>query len=508
MTLRYQAKRKLKPGGILLGIGFVFILFALLLVLLEWQNFRNRQEWLPAGSWWGGVDISGLTIEQAESKVEQLFGAPLELRYRDQRIQANPERLGFTLNLVPGKAHWEEIARQRSFGDSLWRVRLAPVTLDLETTLSEESASQFLREQVAARYDNPPEMPIPLAGTTRFTNGSPGYFLDMTASLERIAGLQPLGDIRSVDLVIKDSQPAQADVRLLQAVLKQHIQQAGFNGVAEIYVHNLANDQTLHFALRGGEEIASEIAFSAASTIKIPILLSALLRTPQPISEDFKSMAERMMILSENPPADALMEQAIGSTLAPLRVSQDLQKLGFANTFLAGYFYLGAPLLQRFDTPANTRGDINLRPDMYNQTTAGEMGRLLVEIYRCAKGSPGLLTATFGDQITAEKCQLMLDLMQRNKIGVLIEAGVPEGTPVAHKHGWTEEADGYLHTISDAGIVFAPQTDYVQVIFVYDPLQLLFEPGNALMAQLSQIVFNAFNPDYQIDWAFGEIRYR
>lgn len=508
MIKTYPSKPTIKTGGILLSIGAAFVLIALLLVLIEWQNFRYRQFLLPKGSHWGTVDVSSLSIEQAEQRIENIFNTPVELRYRDQRIQTGVETLGFSLDLSAGKSRWKEFTRQATFWDYLWQSEVLPVSLDLVINYDEGAASRFLREQVAARYDNPPETRIPLAGTTRFTNSKEGYFLDLAASLDIIAELQPLSESRSVDLVIKDDHSAQVDTQLLQAVLKQYIQQVGFNGVAEIYIQNLVDSQTLHFALRGGEEIAPEIAFSAASTIKIPILLSALLRTSQPIPDDFKLMAERMMILSENPPADALMEQVIGSTLAPLQVSEDLQKLGFANTFLAGYFYLGAPLLQRFDTPANTRGDVDLRPDVYNQTTAGEMGRLLVEIYRCAKDSSGLLFETFGDKMSAEKCQLILDLMQRNKIGVLIEAGVPEGTPVAHKHGWTEEADGYLHTISDAGIIFAPQADYVQVIFLYDPLQLLFDPGNALMAQLSQVVFNAFNPDHQLDWGFGQIRYR
>lgn len=508
MITAKRTVNKSKYGAIQLGVAISLILIALVLALIEWRNYRNSALLLPEGSHWGEVDVSGLTLEQAEQKVTQIFHSPVELRYRDQRIQTSVEMLGYQLNLAQGRIQWQEFNEQAGYWDYLWRRPQPPVSLDLEVALDENSARQFLSQQIAARYDDPPEVRLPVPGTTRFTNDDRGYSLDVASSLRQIIEFHPLSDSRFVELVVLEGQPSPVDATMLQAILVQHIQLSGFNGIAEIYIQDLKNNRVVHFAMRAGEIITPEIAFSAASTIKIPILVSALLRAPQPIEEDLKSLAERMMILSENPPADALMERAIGSTLAPLKVSEDLQKMGFANTFLAGYFYLGAPLLQRFDTPANTRSDVDLRPDVYNQTTPADMGRLLAEMYRCAKNSAGLLIETFNEQINAEKCQLMLDVMLRNNIGVLIEAGIPEGTPIARKHGWTEEGDGFLRTISDAGIVFAPQTDYVQVIFLHDPLQLLFEPGNALMAQLSQVVFNAFNPDYQIDWMFGEIRYR
>ena len=136
------------------------------------------------------------------------------------------------------------------------------------------------------------------------------------------------------------------------------------------------------------------------------------------------------------------------------------------------------------------------------------MVTLLTAIHDCAQDGTGLLVDTFPGEITQSKCQYMLDVLKRNKIGVLTQAAVPEGTPVAHKHGWTEESDGYLHTLSDVAVVFAPDGDYIFVLYLYDRLQLLFDPGDELFAQLSQIVYNANNLDNQIDWVFGPIYYR
>jgi len=87
----------------------------------------------------------------------------------------------------------------------------------------------------------------------------------------------------------------------------------------------------------------------------------------------------------------------------------------------------------------------------------------------------------------------MIDLLSRNRIGVLIEAGVPEGTRVAHKHGWVSDPFGVIHTIGDAGIVYTPGGDYILVVFLYDSKQLVWEPASALVARISMAVYNYFN---------------
>ena len=192
-------------------------------------------------------------------------------------------------------------------------------------------------------------------------------------------------------------------------------------------------------------------------------------------------------------PADALMEEALDGNLGPLKVTEDMQKLGFENTFLAGYFYPGAPLLYRYTTPANSRTDINLEPDVYNQTTPAEMGALLDDIYQCAQTGGGPFAVVFPGEITQNECKQMITFLTRNKIGVLIEAGLPEGTQVAHKHGWITEGDGLIHTISDAGIIYTTGGNYVLTIYMNHPIQLQFQPANILFADLSRAVYNYFN---------------
>jgi len=128
--------------------------------------------------------------------------------------------------------------------------------------------------------------------------------------------------------------------------------------------------------------------------------------------------------------------------------------------------------------------------DPLNQTAASDMGMLLADIYECAHGG-GTLRAVFPDQIQPAECQEMLDLLSQDRLGYLLQAGVPDGTRVAHKHGWTESP---FDSLGDAGIVFSPAGDYVLCIFLWNSREMIWEPTSDLVADLSRAVYNYFNP--------------
>ena len=121
------------------------------------------------------------------------------------------------------------------------------------------------------------------------------------------------------------------------------------------------------------------------------------------------------------------------------------------------------------------------------------MGKLLVDIYTCAEKDSGPLETTFPGQITQSKCKQMIEFLSKNRNGVLLEAGLPEDVRIAHKHGWTTESDGLIHTISDAGIIYSPGGTYILTIYIHDREQLLWERMNFMIALLSQTVYNFYN---------------
>jgi hypothetical protein len=205
-----------------------------------------------------------------------------------------------------------------------------------------------------------------------------------------------------------------------------------------------------------------------------------------------------MIHQSSNSSADEMMK-VLEPVRGPLIVSEYMRKIGLENTFMAGYFcdpLNPCPLLQRFDTPASRRPDAGIsNPDAYDQTTASDMGTLLEDIYQCAQAGGGALVAAFPDKINADVCKKIVDYLEQDKIANLIEAGVPEGTQVAMKHGWDDAncAGCVQHEIHAAAIVYTPGGNFVLSIYSYHPIQNLFNVTNLLMANLTRATYNYFN---------------
>ena len=260
---------------------------------------------------------------------------------------------------------------------------------------------------------------------------------------------------------------------------------------------NLSTIEEVHFAYQNGEEISTnpDVAFTTASIVKIPIMTSIFRRINKDEDLETLNLLQKMIIESGNDPADWVMERVIHTSLAPLEITDDMFALGLENTFLAGEFGLGSPLLKVFNTPANQREDVYTDPDLYNQSTPSDMGMLLEDIYLCADNGQGTFKAVFGDEITQAECQIMIDYLSQNKMPFLLEAGVPDVTEVAHKHGWAPP--GIMQTMGDAGIIFSPGGDYVLVIFLYHPQQLIWDNASFLVGQLSEAIYNFYNQPSQ-----------
>ena len=118
---------------------------------------------------------------------------------------------------------------------------------------------------------------------------------------------------------------------------------------------------------------------------------------------------------------------------------------------------------------------------------------LLTDIYQCSETGGGALIAAFPNQISQADCQLMIKYMEQDKFGSLIQAGLPDGTKVAHKHGFIPDRFGVVHDISDVGIVYTPGGDFVLAIYTYHPVQGIWGEVNPLFVELTQAIYNYFN---------------
>ncbi len=469
-----------------------------MLITVELASYSRIRANLPSGLKIAGIPVGGLTRQEAAQRLLESYSIPVELRYNGSPIQLDPAVVDYQLNTESMLAAADVTRTQRlfwvEFWDFLWGRTTEPNPVPLSTTFSEKRLRDYLTE-ISKRYDQPAQAPAPVPGSLTFSSGQTGKALNVDGSVLLIENALDSLTQREVDLPLERTKPPRPDFRNLEILLKQILDTSGYDNLAGVYVMDLQTGQEIHFARQQGQDLPvnPDIAFTASSIIKIPIMVSAFTRMgDNPDSETLKLMSD-MIEKSGNEAADWLMERVIDPNLAPLAVTEDMKKLGLENTFLAGKFTFGSPLLQRFDTPANTRTDINTDPDIYSQTTPSDIGMLLEDIYTCAQSNGGALMAVFPDQMDQLKCQTMNTYLINNRLPVLITAGLPEGTQVAHKHGWVS-TNGIINTVGDAGIVYSLGGDYVIVVFLHHPDQLIWDSASEIIAVMSQAVYNYFNP--------------
>jgi beta-lactamase class A len=478
-------------------MAIVSIVITVILATLQLISYSRLRNNFPLGLEVGQIPIGGLNYEEAAERIYTVYRSPIEINYAGNLIQIRPAVLGFEpqVEKMLAVADNQRVTEPfwSGFWNFLWNRDIEEINIPLDATYSEERIQEYLETEIASRYDAPATPPKPVPGTTEFAAGVAGTQLDITRATLQVVDALSSPTKRSTTLTMEQSSIPRPSITDLEVMLKQIIEVSGFDGIVELYMQDMDSDQGIHFAVENGIDLTPNIAFSAWSTIKIPVMVTAFQYIDDPPPEQYLTLMEGMIEQSENTSTDELAMTVIDKNLAPMIVSEDMQILGLENTFWGGYFYLGAPLLQRYETPANTRTDVDTDPDIYNQTTPMDMGMLMEDIYQCSELGGGALVAAYPEEITPQECDLMITYMARNQIAVLIQSGVPSGTTVAHKHGWANEVDGLLHTIDDVALVFTPGGNYVLSIFVYHPVQAVFDPINALFGELSQATYNYFN---------------
>lgn len=486
--------------------GVLLMLSAFVVALIDFARFTKIPALYPSGMQISGIPVGGLSRVEVEERLNSSFLLPIELSYQGARMQFMPQEFGFQLNSAQVLDSFESIQGHHTAARRWWQHLWAHSTndealkIDLQPSADAASIRYLLEHEIAPRYDLPAYAPYPLLNSTYFAPGQAGrHIADLEKAVADIQAALFSPTARQVALKVEHTPVPPLDPKLLEIALKVLIQNEGFDGVVEIYTQDYANAEVMHFAQNNYQPVLPDIAYSAASTIKIPIAVSVLRHLHGALPNLADGWILQMLTKSLNPPADMLMKTYLDDSLGPLIVTQDMQELGFSNTFLAGFFADGSPLLQRFSTAANQRTDLNLNPDTYNQTVPSEIGELLARLYHCAVGNPSE-KAFFNGELGREACAYLVDVMKNNRMGALIEAGLPPDQEIAHKHGWTSDTDGLLHSLSDVGIILDGDQSYVQVIFIHSPNQILFDTGSYLVARLSQSIYNSKHINDQTMW--------
>lgn len=464
----------------------LFIIVGVYLLREGWYyiDFRTK---LPVGTEIAGVDVTGMTVAEAGEELVRLYAQPVTLNGRGEQVELDPVTVGFQIDLNGMLS--ETVAAHdsqpwwRGFAAYLIDRPLTPIVTPLMATHDPFLLETFL-QQAAGDMEDPAVPATVDPETLQFVAGKGGYSADIEATLPALEqALYSLED-RSVDLLLIDEDAPAFDMALLQAVLEQQIEDSGLLG--SVFVMDLAT----------GEEVAinADIALSGMSIVKIPIMLETFRVIDGGLNFDQQKLLNETAILSGNYSANLLLDVVAGQDNAYLGVdilTQSMQRLGLENTFITTpYEEPPRPNRPTLLTPANTRTDIVTDPDPNMQTTAEDMGALLAMIYDCAQGG-GALLAVYADQLSADECAQLLDVLSLNVEGNLIRFGVPEETKVSHKHGWATNTHG------DAGVVFSPGGDYVIVEYLTQPGTdwLVADNSFPVLRNMSRIVYNYFNAD-------------
>lgn len=490
--------KRFRNFSLIRWLALALIVSALLLLVFQLVVFSRLRSSFATGSVIAGVDVSGLDVDQAADRLTQVYSVPVELRYGDSAFQVKPATLGFSLNLSSMIAAADQARAALPFWSAFWdylfnkmpESQEIPIMADIDVN----QMRTYLENEVAARYDQDPEPYSPVPGDVFFTAGKSGMSLNLDRSIELISMALKSPSDRVINLSVEKSASARPSIENLKVLLSQIIDTNDYTGIAEIYMLDLQTGQEMQLAYQAGERLTPDIAFSAQSSIKTAIMTEVYRQKSEPIDEETFALLEKMMTLSDNDATDELMRTVMDPNLGPLYVTDTLKKLGLNNTFLSGMFYYGAPILRAISTTANSRTDVDVSMyiDQMNQTTPSEIGSLLADIYQCSQTGGGTLAAVFQGQISQNECRAMISLLSRDRIGMLIEAGLPDGTQIAHKHGWTTN-DYIIHNMCDTAIVYSPGGNYILTIFLYDENQIVFDNGNALFSDLSRAIYNYFN---------------
>ncbi|NKQ35938.1 MAG: serine hydrolase [Chloroflexi bacterium] len=469
----------------------ILLIFGVLFLLYQGFLYSLQREKFPTGMTIAGVDVAGLTREEAATRLTEQFSAPIFLYHQEDRVPVNPQDVGFMMDLETMLAEAEaakgDTSFEQGFAEFVLQRPFDPVNIKLIAGHDGEALAAQV-QNVADFLDKPASAPQLMVGAGIYEPGQPGYVTDIEASLPaaEMALYQPDPGDRTAQLVLVDQDPIPLNMDVLESQLRRELQKAEDQGmVGSVFIMDLQTGEEL--------SINGDYALSGLSILKIAIFEEAYRVLDGPPNDYVKGLFYDTAVKSSNFGANLLLHVIAGeeNTYEGAAVlTESMQRLGLVNTFMA-IPYDAVEVSTRpstYTTPANSRPDSPFVVDTARQTTAEDIGTLLSMIYYCAKGG-GALLAVYPGEITPEECQAIIDLMAQNIEGNLIRLGVPEDVTVSHKHGW---GDNLTH--GDAGIVFSPGGDYVIVTYLHQPTGFIVsEYSFPILWELSRLTYNYFN---------------
>ena len=478
-----------------------WVLVTLTIILAGFLGFQLyeygiQRNLFPAGLQVAGVDVGGMTRAEAEAALTARYiDASIRIYYGEIPIEIEPAEAEFTLAfdklISRAERERDEQAYWPGYWGYLWNrpIDLEPVVLIDEYFSYNPEALRDTLQTIANQFDVQADPPQPVGSTMSFQYGTPGVVSNIDASIDDVlAALQRPVD-REAHLVLENISTSEPDIRLLSTLLVNSVKEfeARSGGVASLYVADLKQSSEVSYQ--------AEMPVSGMNVLRIPLLVEVVrILDAQPLPQQMDLLREAATS-DDGAMADALLMVIAGEEdpeKGAVLFNEAMGRIGLGNTFISCPFSAEdtTRCIPR-ETTANTTEYNGIAPDPHRQTTAEDIGLLLSMLYYCAEADGGALRAIYGAEMPANKCQLVIDLLASNRIGSLIEEGVPDEATVAHRHGWQTD------TYGDGAIIYSPGADYVLVEFMHKPGWLAWEVSSPLMADLSRATYNFFNFDSQ-----------
>lgn len=473
-----------------------WLLFLLLTILIlggAWlyTNWKSSQTMLPPGLTINGLPMGGMTQAQALDAIEQAYTRPITVYYASKLTPLLlPEMVELSVNLEKTTENLDAVLVSQSniegfityLGDRVLQRDPEAKEVTAVVNYSRERVDAFLA-RTAQKYDHPPQKPVLLSEAGTFRPPQDGTTLDTKASLPLLikAILAAAPQDREVHLVV-DIEPApEASSDILRESLNAAL--SDFTGIAGIFAKNLQRGQEFCYNC--------DVVFSGAGTLKIPIAVGTYATLNAAPDATMTEHLNTLFAEGDNTTANLLLGH-IGSGDAysgALRVTDLLWSLGLRNSFIATpYDVPQTTIPPDIAALAASRTDIDTNPDPTLQTTPIEMGLLMEGMYYGAQGG-GFLLAVYPQEITATECQAILTGLTQHSINPLLAGGMPVGTRMAHKHGWS----GATH--ADVALVYGTQADFVLAVYLYQPAWLVWDESAPTFATIGQLVYRFYNGD-------------
>ena len=141
--------------------SILFLSATIILIIVSLIGYSRQRNNFPAGMTIAGVPVGGLSTQEASERVLLVYTTPIEARYGDAIIQIDPSTVGFELDTESMMAAADLFRTGGSFWggfwDYLWNQEPEPIAVPLRATISEENLRNYLQNEIASRYDIPPE---------------------------------------------------------------------------------------------------------------------------------------------------------------------------------------------------------------------------------------------------------------------------------------------------------------------------------------------------------------